>query len=213
MNAPLPVRIAVLVALGLLVAAAVADLYGAKTEARFSGAASQGNGQAVIIAVMALTSSGTVDLRLQGFNEAYYFKLYGSPMKALSQISTLGIKLENERFVYDVRAGFGYGEASVVADPAVIASLPALASGTTVGVLEGGEAAIVEKLESGQGLAVIAIAEEGGVVSYQGIFKVEGYDRLNGREALAVAGVAAGLPIVVWLGAGWARRWRGKGER
>ncbi len=208
MTPPLPVRVAVLVALGLLIAAAAADLYGAKTEARFSGAVSKGGGEAVVIAVLAATGGGSLELRVEGYESAYYFKIYGSPLKALSQISTLGIQLENERFVYDVRAGFGYGDAVVVADPTLIASLPLLASGTTVeGLPEGGEDVIRERLSAGQGLAVIAIPGGDGVVRYEGVFRVEGYDRLTAPEALTVAALLAGAPLAAWAALGGARRW------
>ncbi len=208
MTPPLPVRVSVLVAVGLLVAAFAADLYGAKTEAGFSGAVSRGGGEAVVVAVLAATSGGTVEMRIEGYESAYYFKIYGSPLKALSQISTLGIQLENERFVYDVRAGFGYGDAVVVADPALIASLPVLAAGTTVkGLPEGGEGVIREELSTGQGLAVIAIPGGDGVVRYEGVFKVEGYDRLTAPEALAVAAAIAVTPAALWAALGGAGRW------
>jgi len=205
---PLPVRIAVLVAVGLLAAAVAADLYGAKTEARFSGAVSPAGGDAVVVAVLAATSGGVVELRLEGHESAYYFKIRGSPLKALSQVSTLGVRLENERFTYDVRAGFGYGDAIVIADPALIASLPLLASGSgSVGELPPGEAVLVERLSTGEGLAVIALPGGDGIVRYEGVFRVEGYDRLSALEALAVAAAIAGVPALAWAALGGARGW------
>ena len=183
---PLYSRIAIAIAVGVIVAALLGQFFGAKTESSFSGAIAVGEGNAALIAVLSVSSGGEVEVRVEGARSVYYLEIAGSPLTAINQVTALGVQVESQRFFYDVRSGLGYGDALLKADPALLAVLPRLSG--NVREAEGGNGSFLvrEEVEAGQGLAVIAIPG-GDRIEYTGVFRVEGYYRMNPETALLIA--------------------------
>jgi hypothetical protein len=184
---PLYSRLAIAIAVGLVIAAAIGEAFGAKTETGFAGAVSvEGEGNAALIALLAISSGGYVELRVEGARSAYYLEIAGSPLTAMNQVTSLGVKVKNQRFLYDFRAGLGYGDAVLEADPVLLSVLPRVSGNVEEAGTVDGVHVISETIEAGQGLAVIVVPD-GGVVEYSGRFTVEGYTRLDVASALAVS--------------------------
>ena len=198
MSSALPIytRIALAVALGIIVAATIGDMFGAKTEASFSGAVDVSEASAALIAALSTTSSGTIEVRIEGARSVYYLEIAGSPLTALNQVTALGVQVESQRFLYDVRAGLGYGDALLKADPALLAVLPRV-SGNVEEAARSGDAYVVrEVIEAGQGLAIIVLPAEGSdTIEYRGVFTISGYYRMDLNTAIivAIAVAVAGL--------------------
>ena len=184
---PLYSRIAIAIAAGVIVAALLGQFFGAKTESSFSGAIGVSEGNAALIAVLSVSSSGEVEISVEGARSVYYLEIAGSPLTAINQVTALGVQIESQRFFYDVRSGLGYGDALLKADPALLAVLPRL-SGNVMEAGKAGENSFLvrEEVEAGQGLAVIAIPGSDRI-EYSGVFRVEGYYRMNLETALLIA--------------------------
>ena len=187
----LPSRVMIVLALGLVLAGGFGEVLGAKVESRFSGAVNvEGPGEAAMIALLTLTSSGYVTVTIEGGGSVYYFKIAGSPLTAMNQVTSLGVEVVNQRFVYDFRAGFGYGDAILRADRALLTVLPLVSPNIREAAQTSGGAHVVrEAVDAGQGLAIIVVGGSG-VVEYRGAFTVSEYYRMGIEEASAVAAVA-----------------------
>ncbi len=202
MAASLPVytRIALAVAVGIVLASLIGDLFGAKTETAFNGAIDVSEADAALIAALSTASSGTIEVVVEGARSVYYLEIAGSPLTALNQVTALGVQVERQRFLYDVRAGLGYGDALLKADPALLAVLPRVSANVEEASKYGELYVIREPIEAGQGLAVIVLpADDAYTIEYRGSFEVSGYYRMGFDTAVIAAVIVAMAGLAPYL--------------
>ena len=197
---PLYSRLLLVLAVALVIAAIAAEAFGARTESRFSGAVNPQGGQAVMIAVLAVTSSGLVEVEVYGGVSVYAIEIAGSPLTAINQVTSLGVNVRDQKFFYDFRSGYGYGDAVIDADPLLLEIIPQVSGNVREAVSLGEEVHLIEgELDSGQGMAIIVtLGEESEeTVTYRGSFVVSDYYRLDLRGALAVSIAMAAAALIL----------------
>jgi hypothetical protein len=192
-------RVLIILAVAVIVAGIAAEVVGAKVEAVYSSEIPvSGPLQAAALMVWSPSSAGKVTLDLVGAKTVYYIKVRGDPTSLLAEAGKVGIKVKNENVYHDFRGGVLIGQATLEADPLLIAGLVmgAMQTGKAVKV-EGGH--IVEDLDVREGLIVVALPDEGvGKVSYTVDYRIEGYSRARAGtiSAMSVAMAALGFSFL-----------------
>lgn len=203
---PLYLRILVVIGLALIIAAAVANYYGAKTEAYHEGSIEVGEAQGVAVFVMSLAGEGDAVIALQGVSSAFYISnVSGDVMSLVSSLSVFNISVEESNTVHDVRAGIFYGFSTLKANRYLLNALPTVAKMLNFGInsipAENNSVSVDMHLFPSESAIVIGVPT-GDVVKYSIDYRLSGYERLGFRDALILGGLlmVSGLfGSLLWL--------------
>ncbi len=185
-------RTLIVVGVAVILAAILAEAIGAKTMVEWSGSVDTSNVPGAAMVVAAFSSSGTVEVSVEGAERIYYMTLRGDPMIALRQLSTINISLVDTTLVRDVRAGIAYGVSGLETNPLLLRALPLLASIIPVNVSTSQVGEVIRvNLTGGTGVLVV-VDPAGDEVVFHMAYRVTGYQRVDTLD-LILAGFTISL--------------------
>lgn len=192
-------RILLVLAVAVVVAGVAAETVGAKVETVYSSKIpASGPLEAAALMVWSPASAGRVTLDLEGAKTVYYIKVHGDPSSLLAEAGKVGVRVRNENVYNDFRGGVLIGQATLEANPLLIAGLVS-------GALEAGKAVKADSghvsvdLDAREGLIVVALPDSGvNAISYNVVFKIRGYSRASDTtlSAESVAMAALGFAFL-----------------
>ena len=198
-------RTLIVIGVAVILAAILAEAIGAKTMVEWSGSVDTRNVPGAAMVVAAFSSSGTVEISVEGAERIYYMTLKGDPMIALRQLSTVNISLVDTTLVRDVRAGIAYGVSGLETNPLLLRALPLLASIIPVNVSTSQVGDVIRvNLTGGTGVLVV-VDPAGGEVVFHMTYRVTGYQRVDTLR-LILAGFTISLTGIVLYRASSTRR-------
>lgn len=196
---PLHARILVVIGLALIIAATVANYYGAKTTATYTGAVSVGDAQGVAVYLMTLGGEGDVTVRLEGVSSALYVgNVTGDVMSLVTSLSVFNITVQASSAAHDARAGVIYGSSTLLTSPHLLGTLPTIARllNFNIGSLEAsnGTATVNVHLKPSQSVLVLGVPDTS-VVRYTIDYRLTDYGRMSYGAALllGISMIAAGI--------------------
>lgn len=179
MIARLMARTLIVVGIAVILAGVIAELVGAKTRVEWEASVDTSSLPGAAMTVFAFSSSGEVEIMVEGAKSIYYMTLRGDPMIALRQLSTINISLVDHTLVSDIRAGVAYGAAGLKTNPLLLRALPLLANILPVEVsTTQANQTIRVNLTGGNGVLVV-VEPQGDRVVFEMRYQVSGYSRLD----------------------------------
>lgn len=203
---PLYLRILVVIGLALIIAAAIANYYGAKTEVHHEGSIEVGEAQGVAVFVMSLAGEGDAVITLKGVSSAFYISnVSGDVMSLVSSLSVFNISVEASNTVHDVRAGIFYGFSTLKTSKYLLNALPTIARMLNFGInsipAENDSVSVEMHLLPSESAIIIGVPT-GDTVQYAIDYRLSGYERLGFQDALILGGLLMVLGLfgsLLWL--------------
>ncbi|MEB3860738.1 MAG: hypothetical protein GSR84_00780 [Desulfurococcales archaeon] len=196
MIARLAARTLIVVGIAVILAGVIAELVGAKTSVEWEASIDTSNIPGAAMTVFAFSSSGRVEISVEGARSIYYMTLRGDPMIALRQLSTINISMVEHTLVSDIRAGVAYGAAGLQTNPLLLKTLPLLANILPVEVTTTSAGDVIEvNLTGGNGVLVV-VEPSGDKVVFHMRYTVTGYSRLD-TYTLTVLGTMTSLAGII----------------
>lgn len=188
-------RFLIYLAVALVVAAAVADLFGVKLSTSYSASVPSSQVGAVAVVVMPTSVNGLVTINASGAEEVIYMNMGVNPIGLLPQVKGLGLKIVSEQVDEDLRAG-------VIIDIAGLQGNPIFVEQAFQGVIKyapqtrSGNYTITDAVSPDSYLvAVVVPASNSSYVNVAMHFRVEGYGRLTNAGIASTSVILAAVAV------------------
>ncbi|MCX8195615.1 MAG: hypothetical protein N3F67_00800 [Acidilobaceae archaeon] len=186
-------RLLLVIAIGLLVSSAIAELYGAKLSSEYTRTVKVGPRVASLLVVAAITSSGRAEVTVEGADSVYYVKVAGDPFLLAQQFRSLRLNVSNVRSNVDLRAGVTFTAIQVESNPFLVQALSLLGNVIPISEKKENVTRITESVASDSSLLIVSTKDSEGEVRYIIKYSVEGYSRLTAPETFIVSAIMVAL--------------------
>lgn len=195
----LPARMLVAIAIAILVAGIIAELYGAKSYTSYSNSIDISPQTSAIFVVAPIVSEGVATIEVKGADNVYYVRVTGDPFIIAQQFRSINLNVSSARgSKIDLRAGVSFTILSLESSPILVQAVSLLGEVIAVNRPQGqGGFSISEGVRSAESLLILLTADSPKRVEISASYRVTGYERLEGAEiflaAIALLAVAIAL--------------------